>query len=396
MRLASIFRKTLIEQFRNIWVLILVIICAPLFVLAYWLFVGGGGSTTYRVTVINNDAGAVLADESMFYGGDGAIEAMQSIAYPDGQPILEITQATDRVAAEERLRDRDAIALVIIPEDFSHVLLTAIEPPSATEVSGPVTTHVTLVGDLTHPYYIVAAVMASVAVDEYVAAATGHSRPIQITEEALGTSAARTEFELYVPGLLILAVVMLVFPVAMDAARESEQGTLRRLRLTHMTAFDFLAGLSAVHVLIGLACVVLTFFTAQALGFRSTGSLWLAIVVGGVSALCVVGVGLIVAGLSRTVTEAFVFANFPLVFLMMFSGAIFPIPRVPLFTVGGRSIGLYDAIPLTHAVVALNKVLTLGVGLSEVLYELSALLVLTVVYFVIGVWLFRRRHLGVR
>jgi ABC-2 type transport system permease protein len=69
------------------------------------------------------------------------------------------------------------------------------------------------------------------------------------------------------------------------------------------------------------------------------------------------------------------------------------VPRVSLFSLGGRTIGLYDILPPTHAVVALNKVLTLGAGLGDVAYELTALLVLSVIYFAAGVWLFQRAHL---
>jgi hypothetical protein len=43
--------------------------------------------------------------------------------------------------------------------------------------------------------------------------------------------------------------------------------------------------------------------------------------------------------------------------------------------------------------VALNKVLTMGAGLGDVIYELAALLILSVVYFAAGVWLFSRTHL---
>ena len=86
-------------------------------------------------------------------------------------------------------------------------------------------------------------------------------------------------------------------------------------------------------------------------------------------------------------------ANFPLGLYMFFSGAIFPIPKVSILAIGERSIGLYDILPPTHSVVALNKVLTLGAGLNEVIYEISALVILSMVYFAIGVWLFQRMHL---
>jgi ABC-2 type transport system permease protein len=81
---------------------------------------------------------------------------------------------------------------------------------------------------------------------------------------------------------------------------------------------------------------------------------------------------------------------------MFFSGAMFPIARVSIFTVGGHAIGLFDILPPAHAVVALNKVLTLGAGLGEVAFELIVLVVLSLLYFAVGVWSFQRAHLRAR
>ena len=54
MRLFSVFRKSMREQLRSVWLLILTVSIAPVFVLVYW-FITGGGTTTYKVMVINND-----------------------------------------------------------------------------------------------------------------------------------------------------------------------------------------------------------------------------------------------------------------------------------------------------------------------------------------------------
>ena len=368
------------EQMRGIWMLVLTLIIPSLFVIMYWLFTGGG-STTYSVLIINQDAGSDLA------GGEQAIKAVQGMAYANGQPILKVIRVTDRVEAEVKLRNREAAALVIIPQDFSQALLMARQE------SQPITTTITMVGDLTNPYYTVVSVMAITAVDNTIQQIVGQPRTVEFKEEPLGASAARTEFEVYVPALLVLSVVMLIFQVAMTVAHEVESGTLRRLQLTHMTSFDLLGGISATQVLIGVVSVMLTFLTAVALGFHSQGPLWVAILVGAMTSLSTVGVGLLVACFSRSVSEAFIYANFPLILLMFFTGTVFPIPPIPLFTVAGRTIALFDFLPPTHAVVALNKVLTLGAGITDVSYELTILFVLSAIYFAAGVWLFKRIHL---
>jgi hypothetical protein len=78
---------------------------------------------------------------------------------------------------------------------------------------------------------------------------------------------------------------------------------------------------------------------------------------------------------------------------MFLTGAIFPIPSVTLFEIAGQPIALYDFLPPRHAVIALNKILTLGAGLEEVAYELVALVVLSILYFAVGTWIFQRRQM---
>jgi ABC-2 type transport system permease protein len=102
---------------------------------------------------------------------------------------------------------------------------------------------------------------------------------------------------------------------------------------------------------------------------------------------------MIVASLSKTVSQAFVIANFPFGFFMFLSGAAFPVPMKPWFTLWGRDFHPADLLPPRHAVTALNKVFTLGLGLEGVVFEICALVVLSALYFVLGVWLFRRMHL---
>lgn len=377
MRFLGVFRKAMWEQRRDFLILSLTLLLGPSFVLLYALFFPTG-STTYGVLVWNQDATDA---------GNALIERLRQVAYSDGQPLLVVSPVDSRAAAENPLRDRDAEVLLVIPPDFSQTLQAARAGQAAAG------TPVTFVGDLTNPYYAVAAIMANAALDQYIQETTGQTRPVEIVEEAMGASAARSEFETYVPGLLVLAVILLIYQSSMTITREVETGTLRRLQTTGMTALDFLGGTAAALTLTALLAVALTFLAALALGFRSQGPLWLAFLVAALTSVSIIGTGLIVACFSRSGMQASIIANFPLALFMFFSGAAFPLPRVPLFSLGGRVIGLYDILPPTHAVAALNKIFTLGAGLNDILYELTALVLLSALYFAVGVGLFSRRHL---
>jgi len=370
MRALAVFVKSLREQARDPWVLVLTLVSAPIFVLLYWL-ITGGGSTTYTVLVLDEDGGARAAE---------AISSIRRTAYPDGQPMIGVTPVGDRERAERMIEEREAMALVVIPEGFSRSIDAGSRPS------------VTLVGDVGNPYYTIAAVMTTASVSSYVERATGREPVLEFGEDLMGT-AERTEFEHYVPGVLMIAIMMMLFAASMSVAREIESGTLARLRMTRMSALDFLAGASGAQIVVGLAALGLTILVARLLGFRSVGPLWAAFAIGALAAVSVVGIGLAVACFSRTVVRAFLVANLPFMMLMFFSGAAFPMPRIPVWTVGARTIGLFDFLPTTHAVNALGRILSLGAGPSGVLYEIVMLAVLSALYFALGVALFHRRHL---
>lgn len=386
MKAWTVFLKTLREMLRDKWVLGLTLVFAPFFVLLYWLILSGG-STSYTVLVLNKDIGVQQSDGSTLRSGDHIVDAIRGMTYADGSPLLKATLVSDRTKAERILRDRGAAAFILIPEDFSQTL-QLLESGDRS-----VTTQITFGGDLSNPYYMVAVNLALTAVDGYVQEVTGQQPLLGYVEEPLGASAARSEFETYVPASLIFAVIMLIFLASMSVAREIETGTLKRLQMTSVSSLDILGGVTGALVLIGAVAITLAFLVAVLCGFHSQGPLWVAILVGAVASLSVIGLGMIVASFTRTVSQAFIVANFPMAMMMFFSGVIYPLPKVTVLSVGTREIGLYDILPPTHAVVALNKVLTLGAGLDEVTYELAALVILSILYFGVGVWLFKRFHL---
>ena len=385
-RIGNVFLKSMREIWRDWLTLSLSLVFAPLFILLYYL-ITAGGSTSYRVIVINLDQGVAGSGGEMVSLGSEVIQAIEAVTYADGQPMLRVSQAASQAEAEAMLRERAATAFVILPTDLTRIILAMQSGDTSQAV------RITFGGDLTNPYYSVAGILALSAIEGYVQKATGQLPLIEYTEAALGASGTRTEFEIYVPGILIFAVSMLVFLAAMTAAREVEAGTLQRLQLSRLSSFELLIGLSLALVLVGLAAELLAYAAAVACGFHSQGPAWVVLLVGVLASLSVIGSGLIVAAFSRSVSQAFIIANFPLALFMFFSGLIYPLPKVVIFSLGGQEISLYDILPPTHAVAALNKVFVMGAGLSEVSYELGALTVLTLLYFAFGGWLFKRTQM---
>ena len=155
MRIVGVFRKSLLEQVRGVWLLLLTLIIASFFVILYWL-ITGGGSTTYGVLVINHDIGADAGR------GEQAIGALQDLAYANGQRMLKVVRVADRAAEEEKLRNREAAALVVIPRDFSRAIAAGGRD------AAPITATVLFSGDLTNPGYAMVSMVAIAAVDNFV------------------------------------------------------------------------------------------------------------------------------------------------------------------------------------------------------------------------------------
>lgn len=85
--------------------------------------------------------------------------------------------------------------------------------------------------------------------------------------------------------------------------------------------------------------------------------------------------------------------NFPLFLFMFFTGTAFPIQVVPWFTLGGYGINWPTLMSPAPVIQAMTKVSILGQGWGSVLPELSRLVFLSMVFFLLGLLIFQRRHL---
>ena len=374
--------KTLREQVRNPWLPLLAIGLGPFFVLLMWAFFPSGGSTTYPVVVVDSDTGA---SGGGIRSGDRAVASLRSLTYDTGVPILDVRQVADLDHAQAEIEARRAVAFVELPAGFNRSLLAARQGTGAVPVR--------IGGDLGSPTYPVVAIMIADGLDRFARQETGRTALLDLTETPLGASGSRTEFELYVPGVLVFAIGLMMFAAATALAQETEAGTINRLVRAPISAAELLGGITIVQVLVGLVAGLASLGTAALLGFRSAGPIWMALPIWVLTSLSVIGLGLLVAAFTRSVAQAFLVANFPFGLFMFLSGTMFPVRGVPLFTLAGHEVNLLDLLPPRHAVNALTSVFSFGS--TSIGYELVMLTLLSVAYFLLGAWAFHRRHLRV-
>jgi len=387
MRIISLFRKTMIENMRDWKILILTLTFAPLFVLLMYFYGEESTRSPYQVVVINHDAGVSTADHGDFNAGSDLIVEMTGLHDAEGRKIIEVKQDLDMVTARSQLMNNTVDLVVEIPERFSEILF------SSSQGEQPVPAVVKTYGDPSQANYIMAAVWSDMIIYEYAAAAADLKIPLEIQVNTVSGNQTLNEFELYVPALLGLALIMLMFTAAASLIKEKDKGTIIRLRLSNMTTFEWLMAVSLVQVILGMLALALTFATAVALGYQTSGSLVALLIVGLLSSLSIIAISLIVAAYLRTIFDLLTIGCFPFFILMFFSGGMFPLPPLRLFTIGDRAININDVLPTTHAINAMSKILNYGAGLGDVVFELGAIAVLTIVLSVFGVWLFTRRQM---
>lgn len=386
MRLLSLFRKAMMENFRDWKMLSLTVTFAPFFVFLMHAYFNEA-SDPYRVVVVNRDVGVATPGFGTARGGELLIDRFREATYPEGGLIFRMEESQDLDRARSRLETQSVDLVVEIPERFSAVLL---------EYQGggdPPPTVIKTYGDPSNSSYLMAAVWSDMLTYEYIGLLTGTSGPVEVQPETTGSVDSLTEYQLYVPGLLALAIMMLMFTAAGTLIREKDQGTLVRLRMSKMTTLEWLIAVSMVQIILGVVNVGLTLLAAMALDYETTGSMMALTVVTALSSLSIMAFSVIVAASLRTIFDLVTIGCFPFFILMFFSGGMFPLPNVRVFDLGSRSVNLNDILPTTHTIDAYNRILNYDAGLGDVGYEMVAMTLLTVIFFALGTWVFSKRHM---
>lgn len=358
-----IARKILLEYLREAQLLGLTLMLPLFFVLLAALGYGTSPKlATYKILVSDpQQVGAPLLKE------------LRAARYADQRPVFTLIPFEgDGAALDEALKKKVAALAVFIE-------------PRAGDVPA-----IRVRGDATNMTFI----LASSKLDETSSAVLkrwmGKEQKIETVLEPLSLNAPQNDFEAYTPGMMIFGVLMLLPQTATLIGRELRQGTLRRLRLTSMKTVELLAGVSLAQMVIAVGQVALMFVAALAFGFHNRGNMLLAAGICLVLSMGAVGMGLVMAAFSNSDSDALNTGSTISMIQVFLSGAFFPMPAPEVFRLGGYSIGVFDFLPATHAMTALQQVMVSGAGLDQVWFRVAATALLSILYFAASVLFFTR------
>jgi ABC-2 type transport system permease protein len=372
------FIKTFKENLRDWKILIITIVFAPFFIYLMYMYMGGSGTVVYNVVLLNNDKNGAFVNE--------LIGEWLKIKKEDGKPVLKIRTISDTITAKEMIRNKDADLFVTIPGGFSDSFNMFIN--SGKGLPLPIKSY----GDQTNVKYMVAASLIDYAAFSYISQKTGIEFPFNAKYEYAGRGKNLKEFDLYVPALLVLSLIMMLFTAGASIVREVEKDTITRLALSKLKSAEFMTALTLNQIIIGLICLFLTLLAAFSVGYRTSGSIPLLILVGALTCFSVISIGIITSCFIKTMFGLLTLGCFPFFILMFFSDCFMPLPKVNLFSLAGHQLYVNDILPTATATRAFNKILNYDSGFSDISFEILWILSLSVIYFFIGVWLFRKKY----
>ncbi|PKO19168.1 MAG: hypothetical protein CVU39_01050 [Chloroflexi bacterium HGW-Chloroflexi-10] len=361
-RLLLVARKTLLETLRDRILLIILLGLPAFFMLVNYVGYGHTPKTaTYPLLVLSNTGkAAALTDK------------LAAAVYSDGRPYFSLSVTGSRDEAEIALQERTAAVLLILEED------------SAGQI------HYTTRGDALYMSFIKASAQLESIIIPWLEREQGKPERFTLLPRSLEHPRPISEFDTYVPGMMVFAILLIIPQTAMLIGRERRWGTLRRLNLSLLRPAELLGGICISQLVVAALQVLLMFAAALVLGFHNRGSLLLALGIGVLLAFGSVGLGLLLGCFMRTDTDALNTGSAVSMIQVFLSGAFFAMPTPILFTWLDHPINLFDFIPASHGMLALQQVLVGGAGLAEVGFRVSATLLLSMLYFAIGILVYRR------
>ncbi|AIS31318.1 ABC transporter permease [Methanobacterium formicicum] len=418
MKFISIAKKDFRELTRDRRGLAMILLFPMFFMLVFGFAFGGMGQSNepHNLAVVNQDKGATmpLTGEQVNFGNN-LTKILEDSQYQDSEVHLFNVTTTTESEADEKIKQRDVDAELIIPENFSQsvvALITAnLQQQSLTSASASTNVTSTLVirGDTGYTGFgttqgILTGVLEQYQdkmVSEIQKAITGSSGVtadtyLQTRVESIPGTGSFTNFDFMAPGMIVFAILLLTTTVAAGLTREVEKGTLSRLKLSKMTSFDLLLGGLIPWSLVAAAQVVILLIVAVLIGFHWQGGIYtllLAVLVGIIGGIASVSLGMIIAAFARNDRQAANLGTLISVPTSFLVGAFFSLPNVVIANFWGQPFQLYDLLPWTHVLSALRSTLTYGLGWEAIAYQVGWAVLLTVILFAIGVGLFAKNRL---
>ncbi len=361
MRFWELCQRNLKETYRDPLALGFLLAFPLLFMVLFGAMLGGDTIPNYSIGVIDDDNTPM---SQAFID-----EALANV------PVLEVSNYDDTATALKDLKFGDLKAYIVIPQGFGEQVSQNWEGKETN-----------IILNMT---YDESDIMTSEQIISTVNAVTrsfAHIEiPITINANPIHIETEVTYIDFIAPGIIIFGLLILIPTSARMMVRDKEKGFMSRLLTTPARPVDFISGYSLCLVAIAIVQIIIFIAAAWGFGMDIVGSLWLAFLIFLITGLSSIGIGMVVASLSKSENQAEPLCWLFSMPLAMLSGCWFSTEMLPSYL---RNVAY--AFPYAHAIDASRAILIRGVGLEAISNDLLFLVGWAIAIFAIGVILFRR------
>ncbi|WP_206456438.1 ABC transporter permease [Aurantimonas marina] len=187
--------------------------------------------------------------------------------------------------------------------------------------------------------------------------------------------------------MVALAALMVgVIHPAASIVREKEAGTIEQLRVTPTRTPELFVAKTLPTLVMGLLSVFPSLLIVWWFGIPLRGSLLLFLGLTAIFLLSAIGIGVLIASVSRTLQQALLLAFFGLFPLMFLSGTLAPIESMP------KALQIASlASPLRHYMDVTLGIFLKGLGIRDLWPSALALLAIGISLFGIAIHIFRQK-----
>ena len=415
----------MIKELTRFPISIFFMIVFPLFFITIFGIGFGGNNdvvTTFSIGIVNND----VPLGGSFSFADDFIKLLENLTYnKTNTPVFNIRLYSDSFILQDAIKDQSIQFGVELPENFSLTLLSArnqtvylqtghylrlkdlgvnlsIIPSSALEkFTANYNCTVLFIGDTaSNSFQIIKPIFLSI-IDSYSKSISGltHTGGITVISESIN-SKEQSIFDTIVPGIFVFALILQISVLGSLLTAEYESGTLNRIILSPIDPVSFLTGLTLYQLTITTIQFPVMLLTAYVFGFSSQGNYLLSYILLLLTSFSVIGFSFIVGSIIKHPDTAGMLGGLISAPLAFISGAFVSVPQIiliknvfPTSTGVVRDFSLYDLLPTTHAVNALNGVLLRNYGPQDILFEICSLILISIAIFFLGVLYFTKKRL---
>jgi ABC-2 type transport system permease protein len=433
---------------RSKWTIPYLIIFPIFFIGLYWFGFSAspiGENQTFLLGALNQDEGLINSLNQVFQNetimgnwsldqyhssdvvttgfGSEFIEILSNLSYSDtddSSKIFDVTLLNDETQANSLLRNRDLDLVVILPPQFSNASIGLLNEywktsygfffheylqslfPTVPDFPSNFSTTIQIRGDESYLNYQIGKSILTNVIQGYQDLTTildgpGGSISIQMDKDYLISIPTYSLFGISIPGLIAFGIIIQPSLISLFFCMEfrPRNYTFDRIRLSPSSTSSYILGTLLVQIPVMLIQALILFISSILMGFRPEGDIVLAYFI--ILTLFPFSASLTYVTTAFLSNEDVVgtILGFGGPFLGFMSGSFIEVPKFVLLansfpTASGilRDFLIWDLLPLTHTVNALRQVLLYDFNLLMVFPDILMSLLLSLVYFVISIFLF--------